>query len=455
MIMSKKAIPRRMVLRGLGATVALPLLDAMVPPLAAFRASAATLVSRFAAVYVPNGIIMEDWTPALEGDGFAFPRILRPLEPFRDHLLVVSGLDNSGSTSRTGIGGAPHAQSGASWLTGAEPVRTRGTTRLELGVSMDQVAARTLGRETQLPSLELGIEGSDTINGVGSCDPRYSCTYQNTISWSSPTTPLPMEANPRLVFERLFGDIGTTDPAVRLARITRQRSILDAVIGKVDQLRNGLGQQDRAKLDEYLEAVREVERRIQNAEGQGTRELPVFESPAGIPFSYDDHVRVMFDLQVLAYQTDLTRVITFQIGREQSGATYPQIGVSDSHHPISHHGGDARKIANVAKINTYHATLFAYFLEKLRSTADGAGSLLDHSIIVYGSALSDGNRHSHVNVPTLVVGGGSGQLKGGWHVKYPQGTPLSNLQLTLLHKLGVPVERFGNSTGTLTGLSTV
>ena len=446
MISVKKAIPRRTVLRGVGATLALPLLDGMVPALTALAKTPARPIARFCTVYVPNGIVMERWTPAAEGTTFEFTPILKPLEAFRDHLLVLTGLDNTGASSRTGSSGA-HAKPAGAFLTGVEPLQTTGSSSLQLGISMDQIVAKTVGQETPLPSLELGLEGTDTVNGVGTCDVGFSCAYQNRLAWSSPTTPLPVEANPRVVFDRLFGNVDSTDPEVRRARLRRQGSIIDSVLDKARRLQGKLGQRDGEKLDEYLQSVREIERRIQNAEAQG-RALPVVESPAGIPVSYDEHARLMFDMQALALQTDTTRVITFQIGREQSGATYPQIGVSDSHHPISHHGGDKNKIASLQKINTYHATLFGYFLDKLGSTSDGEGTLLDHVTILYGSAISEGNRHDVRNLPILLAGGGAGHLKGGRHIRYPEGTQrLTNLQLTLLNTLGVPTETFGDSTG--------
>ena len=445
MIIPKPEISRRTLLRGVGATLALPLLERMTPTAALARA-VTTPVVRFCTVYVPNGIVMERWTPTAEGADFAFTPTLRPLEPYRDHLLVLSGLDNTGARSRSGASGA-HAKPAGAFMTGIEPLPTTGSSSLALGISMDQIIANSLGQETPLPSLELGLEGADTVNGVGTCDVGFSCAYQNRLAWSGPSTPLPIETNPRVVFDRLFGSVDSTDPQARRARLKRQGSIIDSVLEKVDRLQGDLGRRDRAKLDEYLTAVREIERRIQNAEAQG-RELPLVESPAGIPVSYDDHARLMFDMQALALQTDTTRVITFQIGREQSGATYPQIGVSDSHHPISHHGGDKNKIASLAKINAYHTTLFSYFLEKLATTSDGDGTLLDNVITLYGSAISEGNSHDIRNLPIILVGGGAGRVKGGRHVKYPDRTQrLTNLQLTLLNKLGVPTEAFGDSTG--------
>ena len=447
MIITKKAIPRRTVLRGVGATLALPLLDGMVPAATALAKTAAKSPLRFGTVYVPNGIIMERWTPLAEGPGFEFTPSLKSLEPFRDRLLVVSGLDNTGARSRSGASGA-HAKPAGAFLTGIEPLPTTGSSSLQLGISMDQILANEVGQDTPLPSLELGLEGADTVNGVGTCDVGFSCAYQNRLAWAGPSTPLPVETNPRVVFDRLFGNVDSTDPAVRAARLRRQGSILDSVLDKVDRLQGGLGTRDRAKLDEYLQSVREIERRIQNAESQG-RALPVVESPAGIPVSYDEHARLMFDMQALAFQTDTTRVITFQIGREQSGATYPQIGVSDSHHPISHHGGDRNKIESLAKINAYHASLFAYFLERLASMPDGDdGTVLDNVVTLYGSAISEGNSHDVRNLPLLLAGGGGGRIASGHHVKYPDETQrLTNLQLTLLNTFGVPVEQFGDSTG--------
>ena len=445
MMIPKQAISRRTVLRGVGATLALPLFERMAPTPHLARAAAAP-VRRFCTVYVPNGIVMERWTPATEGTGFDFTPTLLPLQPFRDHLLVLSGLDNTGARSRSGASGA-HAKPAGAFMTGIEPLPTTGSSSLSLGISMDQLLANTIGQQTPLPSLELGLEGADTVNGVGTCDVGFSCAYQNRLAWSGPSTPLPVETNPRVVFERLFGGVDSTDPDVRRARMSRQTSILDSVLDKVDRLQDDLGRRDQAKLDEYLQSVREIERRIQVAEDQG-RELPTVDSPAGIPVSYDEHARLMFDMQVLALQTDTTRVLTFQVGREQSGATYPQIGVSDSHHPISHHGGDKNKIASLAKINAYHANLFAYYLEKLATTSDGDATLLDNVIVLYGSAISEGNSHDIRNLPILLAGGGAGLVKGGRHVKYPDQTQrLTNLQLTLLNKLGVPTETFGDSTG--------
>ncbi len=422
MIITKKAIPRRTVLRGVGATLALPLLDGMVPAATALAKTAAKSPLRFGTVYVPNGIIMERWTPLAEGPAFEFPPSLKALEPFprppaggeraRQHRGAVAlGRVGRPRQARRRV---PHRHRAAAHT---------GSSSLQLGISMDQILADEVGQDTPLPSLELGLEGADTVNGVGTCDVGFSCAYQNRLAWAGPSTPLPVETNPRVVFDRLFGNVDSTDPAVRAARLRRQGSILDSVLEKVDRLQGGLGTRDRAKLDEYLQSVREIERRIQNAESQG-RALPVVESPAGIPVSYDEHARLMFDMQALAFQTDTTRVITFQIGREQSGATYPQIGVSDSHHPISHHGGDRNKIESLAKINAYHVSLFAYFLERLASMPDGDdGTVLDNVVTLYGSAISEGNSHDVRNLPLLLAGGGGGRILSGRHVKYPERDP--------------------------------
>ena len=438
MIISKKAIARRTVLRGIGAGVALPFLDSMIPALTA----AVKPTHRFGAVYVPNGIMMGSWTPEVEGAGFEFTPILKPLEPFRQQLLVLSGL-NSTPPKEVWSGAGVHARASTRFLTDIAPKPSIGAD-LQAGISMDQIAAKELGRFTQLASLELGLESSET---AGSTDQGFSRAYTSTIAWSSATTPLPMENNPRAVFERLFGDTGSTDPALRLARIQHQRSILDSVTEKAARLEKTLGASDRGKITEYFQAIRDAERRIEMAEKQNEREFPVVEHPAGIPAKFDEHAKLMFDLYTLAYQCDLTRVVTFMMGREFSGRTYPEIGVPDSHHPISHHLGDPEKIAKVAKINQYHATFFAYFLEKLRSTPDGDGSLLDHSTIIYGAGMSDSNAHDPSNLPIVLAGGGAGQLKGGRHIRYPKGTPLANLHLTTLDMLGVHVDKLGDSNG--------
>jgi Protein of unknown function (DUF1552) len=448
-IIMQKALPRRTFLRGLGVTLALPLLDGMVPALTAMRGTAAAGVRRFGAIYVPNGVEMRAWTPTTVGAGFELSPTLSPLAPFKDQLFVLSGLCDKVAIPLPGEGIGDHARAASTWLTGVHPHKTEGPD-IRAGVSMDQIAAQHLGKETQLASLELAL---DSVEVLGSCDAGYSCAYANTIAWRTPTTPLPMENNPRAVFERLFGASDSTDSATRLARLHEDRSILDFVRSEVAGLNTALGTGDRVKLSEYLEAVRDVERRIQTAETQSTRELPVVEQPMGIPATFEAHARLMYDLLALAFQTDLTRVGTFMMGKEVSGRSYPEIGVPDGHHACSHHQNDPAKLAKLAKINTYHLQQFAYFLEKLRNTPDGDGTLLDHSTFVYGSGISDGNIHFHMDLPTLLVGGGAGTLKGGQHLRYENDTALSNLYVSVLDKLGVPVDKFGESTGKLAYLS--
>jgi hypothetical protein len=451
MMIMKKHLPRRTFLRGVGATVALPLLDGMIPAFAAMRTTAARPTPRLGIVYVPNGIRMDKWTPAGEGAALEISPLLEPLSPFRDRMIMLTGLSNKQGDALPGEGAGDHARAAAAYLTGAHPRKTEGAD-IRAGVSMDQIAARVLGTETQLASLEVSLESKEN---VGACDPGYSCAYANTLCWRSPTTPLPMENDPRRVFERLFGISETTDPAAARLRRDEDRSILDAVTRKASRLRTDLGPGDRTKLDEDLEAIRDLERRIQRAEQQTSRELPAFDRPPGIPATFEEHAKLMFDLQVLAYQADLTRVITFMMGHETSNRAYPEIGVPDAHHPLSHHGGDVEKIAKLTKVNLYHVQMFAYYLEKLASTPDGDGSLLDHLTIVYGSGMSEGNNHNHHNLPTLVVGRGAGQFKGGRHLRYPQYTPVTNLFVSVLDKLGVPVDSIGDSTGTVEHLSEV
>ena len=450
MIVTRKSIGRRTILRGMGAAVALPLLDSMVPALTAFQKTAAKPVNRFGAVYVPNGIMMAQWTPSAEGATFEFTPTLKPLEPFRERLLVLSGLNSTPPVKQAGAPGV-HARASTRFLTDTPPKVTNGSD-LEAGISMDQIAAKELGKHTQLASLELGLESTES---GASCDNGFNCVYTSTISWRGPTTPLPTEHNPREVFERMFGDAASTDPATRLARIQQERSILDSVSQRIARLGQAVGSGDRAKLDEYFEAIRDVERRIQNAERQSNTELPVVDQPAGIPVTFEEHARLMYDLYALAYQCDMTRVVTFMIAHEFSGRTYPEIGVPDAHHPISHHQGDPARLAKLAKINHYHITLFASFLKKLQSTPDGDGSLLDHAMIVYGAGMSDSNAHDPKNLPILLAGGGAGRLKGGSHVRFPKDTPLANLHLTLLDKLGIHVDKLGDSGGELSALSAV
>ncbi|MCZ6751827.1 MAG: DUF1552 domain-containing protein [Acidobacteria bacterium] len=442
MMIFKKAIPRRTFLRGAGATLALPLLDGMVPAFATKLDTAAQSPVRLSIVYSPNGMNMAKWTPAAEGAAFELSPTLEPLAPFRDRLLVLTGLNNNAGDALPGEGeNAPHERAGAVFLTGVHPKREG-----HVAISVDQIAAKELGKHTQVASLELGLHSNEV---VGACEKGWSCAYMNTLSWRTPTTPLPVEYRPRAVFERLFGDSNSTDPAVRLTRIRKDRSLLDSVTQAVARLMGAVGPSDRTRLAQYLDAMRDIERRIQMAEVQSSRELPVLDRPVGIPATFEDHAKLMFDLQVLAYQTDLTRVGTFMMGRGQSNRTYREIGVPDAHHPLSHHQSDPVKLEKLYKINLYHSRLFAYFLEKLQSTPDGDGSLLDHVMIVYGSAMSDGNAHWLQNLPILLLGGGAGQIQWGRHLRYPKDTPMTNLFLTLLDKLGTPVENFGDSTGKL------
>jgi hypothetical protein len=452
MIVTKKAIPRRTMLRGLGATLALPLLDGMVPAFTAVAKTAAKPIVRLGVVYVPMGAVMNNWTPAEVGSGFALSPILQPLAPFRDRIVVLTGLDNEPAVARLGEPAGGHGRIGAAFLTGVHAKPTEGAD-FEAGVSIDQIAASHLGQHTQLASLEVGLESTGL---AGACDVGYSCAYVNTLSWRSPTTPLPMENNPRAVFERLFGDSDTTDPAVRVARIEKDRSILDSVTETLADLQRVLGGRDRAKLSEYLEAVRDVERRIQKAEAQSAQELPVVERPAGsIAAAFDEYAKVMFDLQVLAYQSDLTRVSTFMIGKELSSRTYPEIGVPDQHHPLSHHQNNPEKLEKLTRINVLHMSLFSYYLSRLQATPDGEGTLLDHVLLIYGSGMSNSNLHVPHALPILVAGGAAGQIKCGRHLAFPDKTPLTNLYLTALNKVGVPVERVGDSTGQFVELSDV
>jgi hypothetical protein len=442
MVIHKKALHRRTFLRGAGAALTLPLLDAMIPALG--HAAETKRPIRLAFIEVPNGIMMDKWTPSTVGSNFELTPILEPLSSFRDRMLVLSGLDQNQSEALANEVGGDHPRACTAWLTGAHARMTSGAD-LKAGISVDQVAAREFGKYTQLASLEVGLESAEV---VGACESAYSCAYYNTISWRNDTTPMPMENRPRAIFERLFGDTGTTDPKLRMARTEENRSILDAVAEDVTRLRGRLGRTDRGKIDQYLEAVRDVERRIQLAEAQGTPKLPELRSPIGIPPVFTDYYRLMTDLMVLAWQTDMTRVCAFQIGHEMSGRAYPEVGFGDAHHSVTHHQGDAEKIAKVIQINIFHAKLLANYLEKLRLTQDGDGSLLDHSMILYGSALSDGNLHLYTDLPLLLVGGAG--MKGGRHVRYPGGVPMTNLLLSMLDKAGVPhVKSLGDSTGRL------
>jgi hypothetical protein len=451
MFVTKRHLPRRAFLRGLGATIALPLLDGMIPALSALAQTAARPVRRLGVVYAPNGMNVWRWRPAAEGWRFELSPLLEPLAPFREQLLVLSGMSNQAADAIPGEGGGDHSRGQAAFLTGVHAKKTQGPD-FQAGVSMDQIAARELGNETQLASLELALEANDLVGG---CELGLACAYTGTLSWRGPTTPVPVEMDPRAVFERLFGSGDSTDPAARLARLETERSILDSVGGDLQRLQRRLGASDRTKVGDYLDAVRDLERRIQKAEAQSGRELPVVQQPAGVPATFEEHARLMFDLMALAYQTDLTRVCTFMIGREQSTRTYPEIGVPEPHHPISHHQQRPEYLEKLAKINAFHLKIFAAFLDKLRSTRDGEGTLLDNVMLLYGSGLSNPDDHNHHDLPILVAGGGSGQLRGGRHIKYPLDTPLANLHMTLLDKMGVPVERLGDSTGKIELLSGV
>jgi hypothetical protein len=436
MTISKKSLPRRTFLRGLGVTVALPLLDAMVPAFTPTLKGAARPVRRLGFVYIPNGAHMPAWTPSSVGAITELPTILQSLAPFRDHTTVITNLEH-----RNAYGPGNHLLANSTFLSAVPAKMTEGSD-YQLATTVDQIAVRKIG-DTALPSLELS---TDFNYVVGTCDNGYNCVYMNTLSWSSPTSPMPTEANPRLVFERLFGDGGSA--AERRAEMRKNRSILDQVTEAMGRLRSELGPGDRTKVSEYLDTVREVERRIANSEKQDREALPDdLNRPMGVPSSWEEHVKLMFDLQVLALQADITRVITFQLDREASGRTYSQIGVPDPHHATSHHQNDQEKFLKITKINAYHMSLFAYFLDKLQSTRDGDGTLLDHSLYLYGGGISDGNLHNHLNLPVVVVGGAAGAMKGGRHIAYAQPVPMANLLLTMLDKIGAHEPRFGDSNG--------
>jgi hypothetical protein len=436
MIITRKALPRRTFLRGMGATVALPLLDAMLPSMTALARTAAAPVRRLGFVYMPMGCDLPRWTPPGEGKLVELSPSLQSLAPVADQLTVITNLELKNAYPGT------HATSNAAFLSAAKAKWTE-STDYYLGTTVDQIAAKQIGHQTLLPSLELSM---DLLQTIGQCDNGYACVYQNNLSWSSPTTPLPAEAHPRIVFERLFGEGGSA--ADRRAALQKRASLLDWVLEDISRLQKDLGPEDRSRVGQYLETVREVERRIQKAEAQtADNDLPDLDRPVGVPASYADHARLMFDLQVLALQGDVTRVITFQLARETSNRTYTEIGVSDPHHPLTHHGNDPEKIARMQKINAFHVSLFAYFLEKLKSTPEGDGCLLDHSIYLYGSGMGNPNVHDHVNLPILVAGGGAGTVKGGRHLRYAEPTPLANLHLTLLERAGVRLDAFADSKG--------
>jgi hypothetical protein len=436
MIITKKHLPRRTFLRGMGATLALPLLEAMVPAATALAKTAANPVRRLGFVFMPMGCDITRWTPPEEGTLGELSPILNSLAPVKEHVSVITNMELQNAYPGS------HATSNSAFLSAAKAKLTE-STDYYLGTTVDQIAAQRIGQATQLPSLELAM---DLLQVVGQCDNGYACVYQNNLSWSSPTTPLPAEAHPRIVFESLFGEGGSI--AERRAALRKKASLLDAFNEDLARLQRDLGPGDRARVNHYLETVREVERRIQQAEADtADNPLPDLDRPVGVPAAYADHARLMFDLQVLAMQGDVTRVITFQLARETSNRTYPEIGVPDPHHPLSHHGNDPEKIARMAKINAFHVSLFAEYLAKLKATPEGNGTLLDHSLILYGSGIGNPNIHDHTNLPILVAGGAAGGMKGGRHIKYAQPTPLANLHLTLLDKAGVHLDSFADSNG--------
>ncbi|MSO21363.1 MAG: DUF1552 domain-containing protein [Acidobacteria bacterium] len=443
MMIFKKALPRRTFLKTAGATVALPMLGSMMPALA--RPADATRATRLSFVYMPNGSIMSQWTPKGEGRAYELSPILKPLAPLKDRLLVISGLHNRPAEPLPGESAGGHARPAASYLTGIHLGKTG-----ELGVSADQIAARELGKATQLASLELSL---DQRAMVGSNDNADSDAYLNSLSWRSGKTPQPVETNPRAVFERLFGQSESTSAADRKRLIQQNRSILDAMTGDIKRLMNQVSTSDQSQVEEYLDSVREVERGIARAEQTTARELPVVQRPAGIPERYDDYARLMFDLQVLAFRTDMTRVTTFMLGIEKSDRIYREIGVDEAHHALSHHNGNTDMISKMVRIGTFHSEMFQYYLDKLQATPDGDGSLLDHSLVVYGSSMGDGSMHSPKNLPALLAGGGYGQVKGGRHLVFPMDTPHTNFLLTVLNLAGVSQEKFGDSSNKLDLLS--
>ena len=437
MFVHKVFLPRRTVLKGLGAALSLPFLDAMVPALTAQARTAAVAKKRLACVYVPHGVILDQWTPAAAGSDFELKPIMKPLEPYRQSMVVVTNLLRPERGFDTNHAGAP-----SSFLTGVPPKRTAGPD-FALGATLDQVVAKEIGQETTLPSLELATE--DFTGLIGDCSPGYSCAYMNTLSWQNDTTPLPMEINPRLVFERLFG--GGSNKEARLARLRTDKSLLDFVSNDLKTLEGSLGSKDRARLDEYLEHVREIERRMQLAESRTDSLIDVPEQPVGVPEAFEDHAKLMFDLLAIAFEADLTRVSAFMLTRELSQRTYPNIGVTEPHHTISHHGNKPPQIEAHAKVNVYHATLLAGFVQRLASTKDGDGSLLDHSLIYYGSGMGNGNVHAADHLPTLLVGGAAGTVKGNRHIVAPELTPNGNLLVSVAEQFGVKMDSFGSSTG--------
>lgn len=438
MIITKKSLPRRTFLRGAGAILSLPLLDAMIPALtaAAHTPAAPAKLRRLGYTYIPMGCDVTRWTPSGKDVLGELSPTLAPLESVKDHISVISNLDLANAFPGT------HATSNSAFLSAAKAKLTE-SADYYLATTVDQIAAKQIGKDTQLPSLELSM---DLLSLAGQCDNGYACVYQNNLSWSSPTTPLPSEPHPRVVFERLFGDGATA--AERRASLKSRASLLDSVTAEFKQLNNELGPTDREKVSQYLDAIREVERRIQQAEANA-KANPVrdLDRPVGVPSAYADHARLMYDLQVLAFQADITRVITFQLARETSNRSYPEIGVSEAHHPLTHHGNDPKKIEKVAKINRFHVSLFAEFLTKLKAVKEGDGTLLDNSLLLYGSGMGNPNLHDHNNLPIVVAGGAAGKMKGGRHIRYSKPTPLANLHLTMLDKVGVRLDSFADSRG--------
>ena len=446
MMITKRHLSRRTVLRGMGAAIALPLLDSMVPALTVITNTAAAPVRRFGAFYAPNGMAMGWWFPKTEGPLHELPPTLVSLTPYKERVLLLGGLDDE--PADLSIRAGDHSRASGTFLSSV-PFKALSDSNVIASMTMDQVLAKQLGQETQLASLELAIESTDML---GNCD-GSSCSLTNTISWSSPTTPLPCDNDPRSVFERLFGNSGSTDPSARLTRIQQDRSVLDAVTDEIKRLDRRLGPADQLKFTEYLDSVRDAERRIQKAEEQNSRELPVVDQPAGIPNDYAAHAKLMMDLLALAYQADLTRVSTFMMAREVSGRAYPEIGVADSHHPLSHHQNDPAKLERLHKLNEYHLRQFAYLVDRLAKTPEGDGTMFDHSLFLYGSGISDSNTHFHDDLPIALVGGKAAGINGGRYIRYPKRTPLANLHVTTLEKLGFPVDKFGDSTGKLDRLT--
>ena len=433
---TKKQLSRRTFLRGAGVTVALPFLESMVPAATPLAQTAAKAKTRFGAIYFPHGATMYKWTPEKDGQDFEFSEILEPLKPFRDRVNVISDLSHP-SAYGGGSATSNHTRSAAAFLSGAQ---AKSGPQAYLGITVDQMAAQKIGQDTPLPSIELGIEDPSL-----SCGDGLSCAYRDTISWQSPTSPLPMQNNPQVVFERLFGD-GSTD-SERRARRQQSLSLLDSVMGEASSLQKKIPASDRNRVDQYLNDVREIERRIEKADQQVSSDLNVPPAPAGVPKDFEEHIKLMFDLWILAWQADITRITTLLMAKELSNAVYAKSGVRDAFHILSHHSNLKENMDRFAVLNRYHVSTFTYLLQKLRTIQEGDGNLLDHSIILYGSAMSDGNQHNHAPLPIILAGGASGRLKGGRHLRNPKDTTMSNLLLAVLDKLQIQRESFGDSTG--------